>query len=340
MLSGRGPVQVKRIPGRHPSAVGRVVTVERVSRTAGSRRTTHVVMACTYKEVCAVADDTQRACPTMRPVVQETYGPADLSREPIFAGGFINFGYWRAIDLLLPLNEAERIRSQEDLYRHVLDAAGLPGDPKVLEVGCGLGMGCVLALREYGSAAVTGMDIHPEQLLRAHRAHAALLREDPGRLRFVQGAAERMPLEDGEFDTVISVEAVQHFPDLGAFATETSRVLRPGGRAAVAGFFTMDDAPGRPEELASLLDTYANGLDIARSVKALTDAFTAAGLTEVRVESIGPHVWPGWDLWLAKWWAPGTWPRNFLQAYERQILDYYVVTAARPGNAAGRTPNS
>ncbi|MGK4580501.1 class I SAM-dependent methyltransferase [Kitasatospora sp. HPMI-4] len=267
----------------------------------------------------------------MRPVVREAYGPADLSGNPIFAGGFINFGYWRAVDLGRPLDEADRIRSQEDLYRHVLDAVGLPAGPKVLEVGCGLGMGCALALREYGHAAVTGMDIHPDQLRRARGRHAGLLREEPPRLRFVQGAAERMPSEGGEFDAVISVEAAQHFPDLDAFAAETSRVLRPGGRVAVASFFTVDDAPGRPEELAGLLDTFTTGLDIARPVTALTGAITAAGLTRVRVESIGPHVWPGWDRWLGRSWAPETWPRNFLRAYERGILDYYLVTAERPG---------
>ncbi|WP_431676496.1 class I SAM-dependent methyltransferase [Kitasatospora sp. KL5] len=278
-----------------------------------------------------MADGSRQAGPAMRPQVRETYGPADLSRDPVFAGGFINFGYWRAIDLGLPLDEADRVRSQEDLYRRVLEAAGLPEEPQVLEVGCGLGMGCALALRECGRAAVTGMDIHPDQLQRARAAHAGLLREEPGRLRFVRGAAECMPLDDDGFDAVISVEAAQHFPDLTAFAAETSRVLRPGGRVALAGFFTVDDAPGRPGELAGLLETFANGLDIARPVQALTDAMTAAGLTGVRAESIGKHVWPGWDLWLGRRWAPGTWPRNFLHAYERHILDYYLVTAEQPG---------
>ncbi|MBD0711825.1 SAM-dependent methyltransferase [Streptomyces sp. CBMA291] len=266
----------------------------------------------------------------MRPTVRETYGPADLGAQKIFAGGFINFGYWRAVDLDRPLSEADRVRSQEGLYRYVLDAAALPKDARLLDVGCGLGMGCAVALREYGPAAVTGMDIHPEQLRRARAAQAEFLAAEGGRLRFVQGAAERMPLADGEVDALVSVEAAQHFPDLEAFGREAARVLRPGGRVAVTSFFTVDDAPGRAEEAARLLETFASGLDIARPVGALTGAFVAAGLAEVRVESIGPDVWPGWDRWLAQWWEPGTWPRNFLRAHEEGVLDYYVVTANRP----------
>ncbi|WP_371680612.1 class I SAM-dependent methyltransferase [Streptomyces sp. NBC_01276] len=177
-----------------------------------------------------MAFEAEESFPAMRPAVRETYGPADLSGEPVFAGGFINFGYWNGIDLTAPLGEAERIRSQQDLYRRVLDAAGPLDRLRVLEVGCGLGMGCALALREHHPAGVTGMDIHPAQLQRAREAHAGLLDEAPERLRFVRGAAERMPFADGEFDAVVSVEAAQHFADLAAFAAETARVLRPGSR--------------------------------------------------------------------------------------------------------------
>ncbi|MFD8411591.1 MULTISPECIES: class I SAM-dependent methyltransferase [unclassified Streptomyces] len=277
-----------------------------------------------------MAHGAQESYPAMRPAVEETYGPADLSRESVFAGGFINFGYWKGIDLAAPLGQPERIRSQQDLYRQVLEAAGPLAGLRVLEVGCGLGMGCALALGEYGPAGVTGMDIHPQQLERARDAHAGLLRAEPGRLRFVRGAAERMPFGGGEFDAVVSVEAAQHFPDLAAFAAETARVLRPGGRLAVASFFTVDDAPDRPAELAGLLHTFETGLDIARPVAELTDALGAAGLADARARSIGPAVWPGWDTWLARLWAPGTWPRNFFRAYDRRLIDYYVVTATRP----------
>ncbi|MFC8506724.1 class I SAM-dependent methyltransferase [Streptomyces sp. NPDC057411] len=277
-----------------------------------------------------MAYDIQEPFPVMRPAVRETYGPANLSGEPIFAGGFINFGYWRGIDVTAPLSVADRIRSQQDLYRHIWDAVAPMEQLRLLEVGCGLGMGCALALRERRPAEVTGMDIHSAQLARAQQAHAALLEQEPGRLRFAQGAAELMPFADAEFDVVVSVEAAQHFPDLEAFAAETARVLRPGGRVAIASFFTSgDDAPGEGAALAQLLDTFANGLDIAHPVTALTDALTAAGLSDVRVESLGPQVWAGWDAWLSHVCAPDTWARNFLRAYERRILDYYLVTAHR-----------
>ncbi|MGW4802708.1 class I SAM-dependent methyltransferase [Kitasatospora sp. NPDC004272] len=268
---------------------------------------------------------------TMPAAVQETYGPDDVSRTPFFAGGFINFGHWQDIDLGRPLDGAARIRSQENLYRCVLDAALPPGAPvpRVLEVGCGIGMGCALALREYG-AALTGMDIHPEQLRRARTAHAELLAAEPERLRFVHGTAEQLPFGEGEFDAVVSVEAAQHFPELTPFAAETARVLRPGGRVAVATFFAVDDVPGRRARLAELLPEFPAGLDHAHPVRALTDAFAAAGLTEVRATSIGPHVWSGWDAWVSKFWAPETWPRNFLRAYREGYYDYYLVTAGAP----------
>jgi SAM-dependent methyltransferase len=271
----------------------------------------------------------------MRDVVRRTYGADDLSATPMFAGGFINFGYWRGIDLDRPFGEPERIRSQEELYRLVLAAAGPLQGRDLIEVGCGTGVGCALALRESGPAVAVGMDVHPQQVGRAREAHARLLRREPRRLRFTEGSAERMPFGDRCFDAVVSVEAAQHFPDLAAFAAEAARVLRPGGRVAVASFFTADEAPHRPGELAGLLETYASGLDLARPATALTEAFTAAGLAGARARSIGRDVWPGWDRWLSREWAAGTWPRNFLRAYEEGILDYYVVVAHRPGAPGG-----
>ncbi|MEV4434904.1 methyltransferase domain-containing protein [Streptomyces sp. NPDC049555] len=269
---------------------------------------------------------------TMHAAVEEAYGPGDLGGTPLFGGGFINFGHWQDIDLDGEPTEDDRIRSQQALYRHVLGTLAPTTGLRALEVGCGLGTGCAMALAEYGFAHVTGMDIHPRQLERARRAQAALLADAhrPRRLGFAQGAAEDMPFPDAAFDRVYTVEAAQHFRDLGAFARQAARVLTPGGRAAVTSFFVPDDHPDRPGQLARLLQTFADGLDVAHSIPELTGSLEKAGLTGIRVTSIGASVWPGWDRWLSTMWRPGTWPRNFLRAYRDGLLDYYTVTAERP----------
>lgn len=50
------------------------------------------------------------------------------------------------------------------------------------------------------------------------------------RSRFVCALAENIPFEDGFFDAIISVNAIDHVNDFSATAKELKRVLKPGGR--------------------------------------------------------------------------------------------------------------
>ncbi|CCB78329.1 MULTISPECIES: class I SAM-dependent methyltransferase [Streptomycetaceae] len=261
------------------------------------------------------------------PSVRETYGPQNLSAAEPFAGGFINFGDWTGIPLDERLTRDDRIRSQQNLYRRVLRTLEPTEGRRAVEVGCGLGLGCALALREFGFAEVTGVDIHPQQLERARQATTGAPGVTPERLTLVRGAAEDIPLPNASFDRVYSVEAAQHFRDLAAFARQAHRVLEPGGRLTVTSFFAADDAPATAASLARLLDSYAEGLDVAHSIGGFEAALSAAGFRDVTTDSIGDAVWTGLDRYLEGTGARESWPRNFLRAYSSGLLDYHVVTA-------------
>lgn len=114
------------------------------------------------------------------------------------------------------------------LADHICRIARLqPGD-HVLDVGCGTGLVALRAAKLVGpSGRVVGVDISPGMIEAARRA-------DPGRVQFSVMDAEALGFEPGTFDAVISLFAVLHFWDISRAVGEMHRVLRPGGRLAVA----------------------------------------------------------------------------------------------------------
>ena len=110
---------------------------------------------------------------------------------------------------------------------------GLPHTgERVVDVGSGAGIDCLVAARAVGpDGAVVGVDMTPAML---ERAGVAAAEAGFGNLEFREGLAERIPVEDGWADLVISNGVINLVPDkLGAYR-EIVRVLRPGGRVQVA----------------------------------------------------------------------------------------------------------
>jgi ubiquinone/menaquinone biosynthesis C-methylase UbiE len=91
-----------------------------------------------------------------------------------------------------------------------------PGQ-RVLEVGCGQGHLTIrLAAR---GIDIVGIDANP---------NAA---EVSGSDRVRHMRAEELEFDDAEFETIVSVHAIEHIPPLEKAVSEMARVLRPGGRA-------------------------------------------------------------------------------------------------------------
>jgi ubiquinone/menaquinone biosynthesis C-methylase UbiE len=96
----------------------------------------------------------------------------------------------------------------------------VPPESRVLDVGCGDGLG-LEHLERKGFGALTGIDLSEEKMARAAtRALARVLKAD----------AHALPFSDGEFDVVYASHSLEHCHTPERALSEFRRVLVPGGR--------------------------------------------------------------------------------------------------------------
>lgn len=255
-----------------------------------------------------------------------TRGGSRRGFTPVFCGGFANFGHWRGIPLDNELSLTDRIDSHRSLYRLVLRAIEITESGRLLDIGCGRGHGAALAMREFMPAEVHGVDVQAAHIQVARQENAGTARHFDGRLAYEVATAGSLPYPDQYFDWVVSVQTIQEIADLADLAVETSRVMRGGGRVAIASFFSTAPRP-RLGVLPALPKLLADGLCHAHPVATLEEKLAVNGFTGIKAASIGEHVWPGLDAWLAKTDLDQYLARTWLHAYQQGLLDYCVVTA-------------
>jgi len=166
-------------------------------------------IAAMYRDV---ANETFRDLhfPTGRPLAEALGYPADLlDRLPVQAvNSFAGVGY------------------------HLGLARLLPGE-RVLDLGSGSGLDVFAEATQMGpSGFVTGVDITPEQLAKSERMRRH------GHVSFRRARIEELPFDNGSFDAVISNGVINLSADKRRAFAEAARVLRPGGRLALADIVT------------------------------------------------------------------------------------------------------
>jgi SAM-dependent methyltransferase len=172
-------------------------------------------------------------------------------------------------------------------------AAMGPGEV-VVDLGSGAGIDCFLAARQVGAnGRVIGVDMTHEMLAKA-RANAERVRA--ANVEFRLGEIEHLPIADNTADVVISNCVINLVPDKPQVYREAFRVLKAGGRIAIAD--VVNTAP-LPPELASDATPLCTCLAGAATTRQIEDWLATAGFGNIRIA-----IKPG-SRELVGSWAPG-----------------------------------
>ncbi len=146
----------------------------------------------------------------------------------------------------------------------------------VLDLGSGAGLDVLLSARRVSPGGQAyGLDMTDEMLELANRN-----REKAGitNATFLKGTIDAIPLPEASVDVVISNCVINLAVDKGAVIKEAYRVLRPGGRFAVADMVELEPLPA---EAKKRLDSWAGCIAGTIPVEEYRAALIDAGFTAV-----------------------------------------------------------
>jgi arsenite methyltransferase len=175
---------------------------------------------------------------------------------------------------LVPLGAVESFAG----VGYFFDLADLSEGERVADLGSGSGTDAFFAATAVGpSGAVVGVDFTAEQLERARQLASE---SGFGNVEFREGRIEDLPVADETFDCAISNGVVNLAPDKHRVFAEAARVLRPGGRLAIADIVSEK---ALSHAIVSDADLWASCIGGAAQRDEYVAAIEAAGLHVVTV---------------------------------------------------------
>lgn len=114
----------------------------------------------------------------------------------------------------------------------VIDLLRVEPDHDVLEIGFGPGVAIEQLDRIVTAGSVVGVDPSETMVEMARSRNAEAV--EAGRVELRLAGVGALPFEDDTFDRVLAINAAQAWPNLTEALAEVGRVLRDGGRVALA----------------------------------------------------------------------------------------------------------
>ncbi len=165
---------------------------------------------------------------------------------------------------------------------YFFDLAGLKERESVLDLGSGSGMDVFLAAVQVGGEGrVVGIDMTSEQIEKSGRLREAGF----GQVEFIESRIEGLPFEDASFDAVISNGVINLCPGKGGVFAEAARVLRPGGRLAIADIVSEQQLK---DSIVGDADLWASCIGGAAQQDAYRETIEGSGL---RIEELRENAY-------------------------------------------------
>jgi MPBQ/MSBQ methyltransferase len=144
----------------------------------------------------------------------------------------------------------------------------------LLDVGCGVGGTTALIVDHFPDNPIHAINISKSQI--------DLCRQREPRVSFEVMRAEALTYSNDQFSIVTSVEAAMHFRGRREFLKEAVRVLRPGGRLAVADMLFHTQPLAFPAILSDQ--------ELYRDIESYRRLWTDCGLEDVQIEDVTAPV--------------------------------------------------
>lgn len=156
--------------------------------------------------------------------------------------------------------------------------AELKSGEVVLDLGSGGGVDCFLASRVVGATGkVIGVDMTPEMISKARKNAVSGNYQN---VEFRLGEIEHLPAGDDTVDAVISNCVINLSPSKLQVYKEAYRVLKPGGRFAVADMVALQPLP---QDLKNDVAAYTGCIAGAELASQLQSWLAEAGFVNIRI---------------------------------------------------------